>query len=334
MAKVLFVNPLIREEDDPGTCRTARRCWRPSPCATAIRCRSTTPTPGGRPTRSSARSSADRWDVIALGGITTAYRSIKHLVGMAQQLAPQALVVAGGGFLTAMARDIMRLLPQVDVGVVGEALRLVSRDPPSRGRWQPGLGRGAGPGLARCRRRIMVNPEAPLLMELDTLPYPAWELFPLEEVYFKNSEFLFSRRGNAGEAAARHQCLLWLLADLPLLLPPRHRRRPADGRAGRRAGHRLHVQAQHSLPQPSLRGRPGEVRARPVRRRLHQLSRREPHDDAPVVGEDLADRDRRLWIEEGLQPQCIREGVPHDPDAVAGVHLGGTSHATSSRPTS
>jgi radical SAM superfamily enzyme YgiQ (UPF0313 family) len=36
----------------------------------------------------------------------------------------------------------------------------------------------------------------------------------------------------------------------------------------------------------------------------------------------------RLWIEEGLQPQCIREGVPHDPERCRGIHFGGTSHAT------
>src|SRR5206468_10740247 len=64
---------------------------------------------------------ADRWDVIGIGGITTAYRSIRHVVQMAKEVAPQALVVAGGGFLTSMPHDIMRLLPQIDVGVVGEA---------------------------------------------------------------------------------------------------------------------------------------------------------------------------------------------------------------------
>ncbi len=35
-----------------------------------------------------------------------------------------------------------------------------------------------------------------------------------------------------------------------------------------------------------------------------------------------------LWIAEGLQPQCVRDGVPHDPDRCRGVHWGGTSHAT------
>jgi radical SAM superfamily enzyme YgiQ (UPF0313 family) len=35
-----------------------------------------------------------------------------------------------------------------------------------------------------------------------------------------------------------------------------------------------------------------------------------------------------LWIAEGLQPQCVRDGVPHDPTRCSGVHWGGTSHAT------
>ena len=36
----------------------------------------------------------------------------------------------------------------------------------------------------------------------------------------------------------------------------------------------------------------------------------------------------RLWIEEGLQPQCVRDGVPHEPEKCSGIHWGGTSHAT------
>src|SRR5213076_2378656 len=122
MAKVLFVNPVIREEDDPRhvpygiallaaiVVREGHRvqvydanAWRASDAVLAQVLK------------------ADRWDVIALGGITTAYRSIKQIVGMARTLAPQALIVAGGGFLTSMPHDIMRLLPEVDVGVVGEA---------------------------------------------------------------------------------------------------------------------------------------------------------------------------------------------------------------------
>jgi radical SAM superfamily enzyme YgiQ (UPF0313 family) len=35
----------------------------------------------------------------------------------------------------------------------------------------------------------------------------------------------------------------------------------------------------------------------------------------------------RLWLEEGLQPTCVRDGIPHDENC-RGVHWSGTSHAT------
>src|SRR3989442_15342533 len=122
MAKVLFINPLMREEDDPrhvpyGMALLAaivvgqghkvqvydHNAWRPSDAVIA------------------QVLQADRWDVVALGGITTAYRSIKQIVEMAKELAPQALVVAGGGFLASMPPAILRFLPPVDGGAVGGA---------------------------------------------------------------------------------------------------------------------------------------------------------------------------------------------------------------------
>jgi radical SAM superfamily enzyme YgiQ (UPF0313 family) len=39
-----------------------------------------------------------------------------------------------------------------------------------------------------------------------------------------------------------------------------------------------------------------------------------------------------LWIEEGLQPQCRKLGVPHDENCTGGVHWGGTSHASLVKP--
>jgi anaerobic magnesium-protoporphyrin IX monomethyl ester cyclase len=64
---------------------------------------------------------ADDWDVIALGGITTAYGAIKGVVGQARAACPKAVIVLGGGVLTSIPREIMNFLPEVDVGVVGEA---------------------------------------------------------------------------------------------------------------------------------------------------------------------------------------------------------------------
>src|SRR5918994_7193675 len=195
MAKVLFINPVIREEDDPrhvpyGIALLASiimreghlvqvydaNAWRASDAVLSQVLR------------------ADRWDVIALGGITTAYRSIRHIVRMAKEVAPQALVIAGGGFLTSMPHDIMRFLPEVDLGAVGEAFasfpEVLRRIDAKNRDWAevPGLIWRDAAGATH------LTPSAPLLEDLDTLPYPAWDLFPLE-VYFRNSMALFSEEG-------------------------------------------------------------------------------------------------------------------------------------------
>src|SRR5262249_55505633 len=122
MAKVLFVNPIIREEDDPRHVPYGMALL----AAIAIREGHLVQVYDANAWRApdavlAQILKADRWDVIGIGGITTAYRSIKHVVRMAKELTPQALVVAGGGFLTSMPHDILRLLPEVDLGVVGEA---------------------------------------------------------------------------------------------------------------------------------------------------------------------------------------------------------------------
>src|SRR5262249_62201358 len=181
MAKVLFVNPVIREEDDPrhvpyGMALLASIAMREGHQvqvydANAWRAPDTV---------LAQILKARRWDVIGLGGITTAYRSIKHVVQMAKAVAPHALVVAGGGFLTSMPHDIMRLLPQIDIGVVGEAFvtfpEVLGRLDAGNRDWAevPGIvWRDGGGGSRRY-------PERPVGEDLDRLPCPAWGRFPLD----------------------------------------------------------------------------------------------------------------------------------------------------------
>ena len=101
MAKILFVNPVIREEDDPRHVPYGEALL----AAIAIREGHQVQVFDANAWRApdavvAQVLKADRWDVIAIGGITTAYRSIRHIVSMAREVAPQALIVAGGGFLT------------------------------------------------------------------------------------------------------------------------------------------------------------------------------------------------------------------------------------------
>lgn len=42
---------------------------------------------------------------------------------------------------------------------------------------------------------------------------------------------------------------------------------------------------------------------------------------------DWLDRISDLCVKEGLQPQCVKDGIPHSPEKCGGLHFGGTSHS-------
>lgn len=188
MARVLFINPVVREEDVPrhipyGIALLAAiardkghqvvvydaNAWRQPISKVADACK------------------ADDWDVIAIGGLTTTYNFIKQACRIIKESSPKSLLVAGGGFLTSMPRDIMQWIPEIDVGVVGEAfvtfpeiLQMVDERDFD---FSKTLGVITKDGLNEAR---------PVIHDLDSLPWPAWEMFPLEDVYFKNSSSLYS----------------------------------------------------------------------------------------------------------------------------------------------
>ena len=196
MAKVLFINPVVREEDLP----------RHVPYGIALLA-SIAMTKGHlvqvydenawRRGDSVLRKilQADQWDVIGLGGITTAYTSIKKIIRLAREVCPQTTIVLGGGVLTSLPSEIMTWLPQVDVGVIGEGvitfpaiLDCIDERNLDWAQVAGTISRGKDGQMVFAKQRDLLD-------NLDTLPYPAWDLFPLEEVYFKNSEALFSEEG-------------------------------------------------------------------------------------------------------------------------------------------
>ncbi len=333
MAKVLFVNPVVRQEDSPkhipyGIALLAAilqkqgrhefqvfdaNAWRPSDALTLEVLR------------------ADAWDVIALGGITTTYGHVKKLVAMAREAVPGALIVVGGGLVTSQPHDILTLLPQIDIGVVGEAFQtfpdLLDRVADGSRVWNrvPGLiWRDAG-------GQLHLTPERPLLHDIDALPYPAWELFPLE-IYFKNSSLLYSEEsftarrridfnGSYGCPFICRFCFhLGLAGDMVYDARP-------DGTQ--------EVVFTHDRTNRWHSPRYIVEMAKYARATLGV-------DfilffDENLLAINTASRNKwlpeicRLWIEEGLQPTCGRDGVPHD-ETCDGVHWGGTSHAALANP--
>lgn len=337
MAKVLFINPVVREEDVPrhvpyGIALLAaismekghlvqvydQNAWRMGP--DVLR----------------QVLEADDWQVIALGGITTAYASVKSIVAMARERCPNALIVLGGGVLTSIPREMMTWLPEVDVGVIGEAfitwpelLEHVDRGSRAWGEVKGTISRGQD-------GELVMAPQRELLHDLDSLPYPAWDLFPLEEVYFKNSQVLFSEAGMLAsrrlDINASYGCSLICRYCYHLGI----------------AGDMRYVTDAEGNPNVEF-DRPGGY-SRSIRyhspeyvvRMAKHMYEKYRVNFISFLDENLMTMDQysgrtwmseicRLWKENGLQPDYLRDGRPLG-ESWEGVHWSGTSHATLCNP--
>lgn len=328
MAKILFVNPVIREEEEPKHVPYGMALL----AAIAMQHGHQVQVYDANAWRASDHVleqvlSADDWDVVALGGITTAYKSIKHIVDVTKRIAPRALVVLGGGVLTSMPHDLMTLLPGLDLGVVGEAFQsfpeVLRRIDAGRPDWSSvrGVVWRDATGMTH------LNPEQPLLEDIDTLPYPAWDLFPLD-IYFQNSEFSYSEEGDAArrrlDINASYGCSLICRFCFHLGISGDMEIVERDGRRDVTFGYKRNIR-YHS--------------PRYVVDLVKHARERYGVDFISFLDENLMTMHQssgkkwlteicELWIAEGLQPHCVRDGVPHAPDRCTGVHWGGTSHAT------
>ena len=134
---------------------------------------------------------ADNWEVIAIGGLTTSYGCIKETVKMAKEEKPDAFVIAGGGFFTSMPLEMMNWLDGLDLGVIGEAFVT----------WPEILEKidngdyDFSTTLGVCYRnddgKPILNQVRPNIKDMDVLPYPAWDLLPMD-IYFGNSKTLYT----------------------------------------------------------------------------------------------------------------------------------------------
>lgn len=332
MARVLFINPTVRHNDLPRHMPYGmailvaeamadghqvqvydENAWRPDDPDQAL----------------TAIYQADDWDVIATGGLTTTYNSLKRILMSARRECSDALIVAGGGFLTSTRRDIMKMRPEIDIGIVGEAYKtfpdILARVDRGETDWSTCQGTIY---RDRVNGQIDLTISRPLLNmeELDRLPYPAWEMFPMER-YWDNSEVLLSEAGMGAKRRldinASYGCALicrfcWHLG----LIGDTFQQETGNGKD------------VFFTYDRTLRWHSPEYIVKMVRYWYDTYN----IDFVAFLDENLMTMHRssrgrwlpeicRLWIEYGLQPDCVKNGVPHDENCSHGIHWGGTSHA-------
>ena len=326
--KVLFVNPVVREEDDPKhipygmaiLAEIARKNGYMVQVYDANAWRK------GLDVLSQIYE-ADDWDVICIGGLTTTYGFIKKACRLAKIHVPNATLVSGGGFLTSMPREIMEWIPEIDIGVVGEAYvtfpEVLKKISEKKYDWQLVLGI-----IYRIDNKIVLNKERPNVADIDSIPWPAWDLFPLEEIYFKNSSVLFSEESFHSKRRidinASYGCSLicrycWHLGTTGdmLITPDENGNNDVQFTYGRNIRY-------HS---PDY-----------IIEMVTYLKNEYNVDMVTFLDENLMTMDvysKRTWLEEictkwienGLQPDCRRLNVPYNSVENNGVFWSGTSHA-------
>ena len=270
---------------------------------------------------------ADQWDFIGIGGITTTYSYVKSLVEACTKLEPKPLVTVAGGILTSMPHDIMKFMPGIDLGIVGEGYvtlpEILARLDQGSTNWSEVDGviwRDEG-GAAH------LNKPRDLVKDLDTLPYPAWDYLPLD-IYFNNSSQVFSEEhmtakrrldinGSIGCSLICRFCFhLGLIGDLTVY----------DTNGDRDVAFTYARDLRFHSPDYIVN-------------MAVDMKKKYSIDFVSFLDENLMTMHVasgctwmkeicEKWIEAGLQPSCVRDNVPHDPEKCDGVHWSGTSHAS------
>jgi len=161
--------------------------------------------------------SAERPDIVGLGDEAVCAHESLRCARLVKATNPDALVIGGGYFFSYMAGEVLPHQP-IDVVVRGEGERALVRLLAAHlDGGDPASVRGVA---FQEDGRVRATPSAPLIEDLDRLPFPAWDLLPTRD---------YGRRARSHQAMATLEhsrgcvdscsfCILW-----------RHMGRPVHG---------------------------------------------------------------------------------------------------------
>jgi anaerobic magnesium-protoporphyrin IX monomethyl ester cyclase len=286
---------------------------------------------------------SDDFDVVAIGGLITAYNYIKQTVRRVREIQPHTKIVAGGGFYTSIPYEMMNFLPEIDYGVVGEAyltfpelLKAIKNNEDVTD--VKGI-------FYRKDNSIKFTQPRELIPEMDWLPFPSYKYAPLE-IYFKYSEILLSEVAMNSkkrlDACFSLSCPFLCRFCWDLGITSNYKMNIVDGTPqfpGGRPG-KNSVIRQHS---PEYIGKYIEHLRKdyvdiPSDDEGGEIGIGDPIDFLSWSDENIVAHDAQTgftWLEEikeelwkkDLIAECVKRGVAHDPSFCNGPHYGGTSHA-------
>ncbi len=120
--------------------------------------------------------------VVGIGGLVTTYRFVRNLTRWIKAWDPSVKIMVGGSVGGSIPALMLENNP-VDAVCVGEGDETLKELLPAllNGRDLAGVS-----GVAwRNGDRAVINPPRPLISDVDTVPFPAWDLFPMD-TYLSN----------------------------------------------------------------------------------------------------------------------------------------------------
>jgi len=152
-------------------------------------------------------------DVVGVGGPTCyAKRALEVLRIAKEELGPDVLTVAGGPHFTFTAEESLLENPFLDVVVLGEGELTMYELVRAFGRGEA-LGSVKGIAFRDELGRVVRTGERQLIEDLDALPFPAWDLLPMERyrlvAWGKRATMLVSSRGCPFKCSFCSERIFW-----------------------------------------------------------------------------------------------------------------------------
>jgi len=134
---------------------------------------------------------ADKWDLVGISALSSQYQFVKQLLPVIREEHPDALIVGGGGCFTTQPKEMLKWNPELDVIVIGEGentfVELLDVVYSKRFDEVRGLAYRDKDKIKFTEPRPLIGmKDSGVFESLDDLPFPAWDLAPVE-VYLKNS---------------------------------------------------------------------------------------------------------------------------------------------------
>jgi radical SAM superfamily enzyme YgiQ (UPF0313 family) len=124
------------------------------------------------------------FDLAGIGGIVTIYHSVKKLVEILKRYHPDKKIIIGGSVATSIP-NIILTKTQADILCIGEGERTIADLIDALHNGGNSLETVAGIWFRKRNGEIVRNSPRKPIKDLDSLPWPAWDLFPMN-TYLKN----------------------------------------------------------------------------------------------------------------------------------------------------